>query len=101
MSDSDSPNNPRKQPMTGRQTYNLVTDTVAGPNVRLKDNLLQGLTILVCLILGCVIGYLVPTNDRAFGAIVGGFAGVLVGLFGSGIFLMIDRAMSHMRKRHD
>jgi hypothetical protein len=40
-----------KQSMTGRQVYNLVSDTVAGPNVRRKGNLYQGLAILVCLVL--------------------------------------------------
>jgi uncharacterized membrane protein YedE/YeeE len=89
-----------EQPMTNRQTYNMVTDTVTGPNVRLKDNLLQGLVIFVCLVLGAVIGAIVVA-DHVPGALVGGFIGVLVGLFGSGIFLMIFRAARHARGKHD
>jgi hypothetical protein len=100
MSDPESPKHTPEQPLTGRQTYNLVTDTVTGPNVRLKDNLYQGLAIVVCLILGVLIG-LVATEDRVFGASVGGFAGLLAGLFGSGIFLMVFRAIRHKQGRHD
>jgi hypothetical protein len=89
-----------KRPMTGRQTYNIVTDTVGGPNVRLKDNLIQGLSILVCLLLGAGIGLLVMA-DGLIGALAGGFIGLLVGLFGSGIFLMVYRAVKHARGQHD
>jgi len=89
-----------KKPTTGRQAYNVVTDTISGPNVRLKDNLLQGLAILVCLLLGAAIGFLVMTDGLA-GLLLGGFVGLLVGLFGSGIFLMIYRAVKHARGQHD
>ena len=84
----------------GRQAYNVVTDVVTGPNVRLKDNCLQALCILICLPLGIVIGVL-SADDRGFGGFVGGLFGVLVGLFGSGIFLMIYRAVRHARGKHD
>lgn len=91
---------PNAEAMTGRQTYNVVSDTVTGANVRLKDNVVQGLAILVCLVLGVVIGAIAAT-DRVTGAVLGGFVGLLVGLFGSGIFLMIYRAIMHVRGRHD
>lgn len=86
--------------ITGRQTYNVVSDTVTGANVRLKDNLIQGLVILICVVLGAVVGALV-VSERIPGALVGGFIGLLVGLFGSGFFLMVFRAIMHMRGRHD
>ena len=86
--------------MTGRQTYNVVSDTVTGANLRLKDNVVQGLVILVCLVLGAAIGALVA-SERLIGALGGGFVGVLVGLFGSGFFLMVFRAIMHIRGRHD
>jgi hypothetical protein len=35
------------------------------------------------------------------GALLGGFIGLLVGLFGSGIVLMILRAVKHARGQHD
>jgi hypothetical protein len=100
MSEQKPPEPSPKQPITGRQAYNLVTDTVGGPNVRLKDNLYQGLAILVCLLLGAGIGFLVMT-DGLMGTLLGGFIGLLVGLFGSGTFLMIYRAIQHARNKHE
>jgi len=93
-------NDDRAEGMTGRHTYNVVSDTVTGANVRLKDNIVQAIIIAVCLVLGAAIGALV-VQDRIPGALVGAFVGLLVGLFGSGIFLMIFRVVMHMRGRHD
>jgi hypothetical protein len=89
-----------KHGITGKEVYHVVSDTVAGPNVRLYDNLFQAAAILICLVLGTGIGYLV-TSDGPTGAILGGIGGLLVGLFGSGIFLMIYRAIRHARGKHD
>jgi hypothetical protein len=100
MSEQKPPDERPKPSLTGRQAYNLVTDTVGGPNVRLKDNLYQGLAILVCLALGAGIGFLV-TTDGVMGALLGGLIGVVAGLFGSGIFLMIYRTVMHARGKHD
>ena len=86
--------------LTNREAYNIASDTVTGVNVRMKDNLLQGIIIAACLVLGAAIGA-VAVRERIPGALVGGFAGLLVGLFGSGIFLMIFRAVRHIRGRHD
>ena len=95
---------PRKEPggeeISGRQVYNVVSDTVGGVNFRLSDNLIQAVSIAVCLVLGALIGALV-TEERLLGAMAGAFIGLLVGLFGSGIFLMIFRAVMHLRGRHD
>lgn len=100
MSEQPKPDESREQPMTSRQTYNLFTDTVTGPNVRLKDNLYQGLAILACMLLGAGIGFLVM-SDGVAGALVGGFIGMVVGLLGSGIYLMIYRTVRHARGKHD
>lgn len=100
MSEDNSGQNSPKQVMTDRQVYNLVSDTIAGPNVRLKDNLYQGLAILICLLLGAGIGFL-AISDGLLGALLGGFIGLLAGLFGSGIFLMIFRSVKHARGQHD
>ena len=51
MSKQKPPEETAKKPSTGRHAYNAVTDTLGGPNVRLKDNLFPGLAILVCLLL--------------------------------------------------
>ena len=49
---------------------------------------------------GAGIGFLV-VSERVTGAVFGGFIGLLVGLFGSGIFLMIYRAVNHALGKHD
>jgi hypothetical protein len=100
MNETTPPEINPKPPLTGRQTYNLVTDTVSGANLRPKDNLYQGLFILACLVLGAGVGFLVAT-ERLQGALYGGFIGLLFGLFASGIFLMIYRAVKHARRQHD
>ena len=38
--------------MTEKESYNVVTDVVAGPNVRLKDNVVQGIVVFVCVLIG-------------------------------------------------
>lgn len=88
-------------PSSGRETYNIVTDTATGVNVRLWDNLFQLAAIGVCLLLGIGIGYMVSGQDPITGAVVGGIGGLLVGLFGSGIFLMVHRGVRHARGKHD
>ena len=89
-------------PRSGREQYNVIADTVIGPNLRVKDNVIQAVAIGVCLILGIVVGaMIVRPNDRSMGIVFGALAGLLVGLFGSGIFLMIYRGVRHMRGKHD
>ena len=82
------------------EAYNIVSDTVTGANVRWKDNLLQAVVILVCIVVGAGIGALM-IQDWLGGLLVGGFAGMVIGLLGSGIFLMVFRAVMHLRGRHD
>ncbi len=84
--------------------YNLVTDVVGGPNVRKADNLWQLKCIGVCLALGIAVGAVLPfftTWDRALCVLGGAFAGTLTGLFGSGIYLGLYRAIQHARGKHD
>ena len=103
MPDGGKPTNGNQESTTGttgRQAYNLVSDTVAGANVRLTDNVIQAVVIAVCLVLGAIIGA-VAVQEHVTGALVGGFIGMILGLLGSGIFLMIYRAVMHLRGRHD
>lgn len=86
--------------MTGREEYNEITDLVFGPNLRWKDNVVQGIAIFVCLLLGAAIGAAV-VPERVPGALAGGFVGMVVGLLGSGAVLMIYRLIMHIRGRHD
>jgi hypothetical protein len=100
MSEPEQSKKPPEESLSVRQAFNLISDTATGPNVHLKDNLYQGLAILICLILGALIGFL-TVKDRGLGAVLGGGIGLVTGLFGSGIFLMIYRAIRHMRGKHD
>ena len=86
--------------MSAQETYNVVTDLGVGPNLRLKDNLIQLAAILVVTAVGVVVGMLV-VDERAAGAVVGGFIGLLVGLLGSGVFLMIYRLIRHATGHHE
>ncbi len=62
-------------PGQGPSSSQKVFDTVAGPNVRLKDNLIQ----LVCVIVGAVIGGAVGKSMGAqTGMVIGIIAGLLV-----------------------
>ena len=80
------------------ESYNVVTDTVVGVNVRLWDNILQAIFIGVSIVLGMIIGGLL----WGAGGAVGGFlAGLIGGFLVSGIFLMIYRAIRHARGKHD
>jgi hypothetical protein len=99
MGQDQQPKRP-KQSMTGRQAYNVVSDTVTGVNIRLRDNLFQGLAILACLLLGAGIGLLIAA-EPVRGALFGSLGGLVVGLFVSGLVLMIFRAVRHARGQHD
>ena len=85
--------------MSGREVYNVVTDTVAGPNMRLLDNLGQAIAILLSVIVGAVVGWLVAGNP--IGAVLGVLAGLTGGVLISGTVLMIVRAIRHSQGRHD
>jgi hypothetical protein len=90
---------PAGDSLSGPEVYNLISDIGAGVNVRWRDNLFQLAAIGIGLLLGIIIGAL-AVQDRIPGAVVGGFIGVLAGLFGSGIFLMIYRFIRHLLGYH-
>ena len=87
--------------MTDRQTYNVVTDMVTGPNVRLADNCIQGVAVLVCIVAGVALGVGLSPDEPILGVLLGVLGGLLVGGIGSGMVLMIYRAVQHARGRHD
>jgi hypothetical protein len=96
--------------LSGREAYNIVADTVGGVNVRLSDNMLQLIVILICVLILSPVGAIVgavysPPAERVIGTIGGGLGmaciGVVLGLFGSGIYLMIYRAVRHMKGKHN
>ena len=86
--------------LSGQENYNLITDTVVGLNLRVSDNVFQAIAVLVCLVLGAAIGAL-NADEKLFGALLGGAIGMVVGVFTSGIFLMIYRGVRHLKGKHD
>ncbi len=95
---------------TGRDAYNIVSDIVVGMNVRKSDNWFQVKVMLVCVLLGAPVGAVLgavvaEAGHRGMGVLAGGlglgFVGVVLGLFGSGIYLMIYRFVRHLQGKHD
>jgi len=71
-------------------------DLVAGPNLRVKDNVFQAIAIFVHVLLGAVIGTFVGVaENHVVGLFMGAFAGLVIGLFVSGIALMFYRMFRH------
>lgn len=87
--------------------FNVVTDTFVGPNLRWRDNVFQALFIFVSMIVlaivGAVLAILYPRWELPWfgGAFFGAVAGLVLGTFASGFFLMIYRGMRHLKGKHD
>lgn len=88
-----------KSPLSGRDAYNVVTDTITGPNVRLRDNLIQLAAVVAGALLGAGIGAL-TMQDRLVGAMVGAVCGLIGGVLISGAALGIYRATRHIKGKH-
>ena len=92
---------------SGRAAYNIVSDTVTGVNVRARDNIFQAVFILAAVVVLAVVGAVLAALNGDWdlpwyaGALVGAFAGLVIGFFTSGIFLMIYRAVRHIQGRHE
>ena len=79
-----------------------VFDTVAGPNLRLRDNLIQLAVIVAGTFLGAGAGAAYAwsvQNHPGLGAFVGGFAGVVVSLLLSGAVIGLVRAVLALKRR--
>jgi hypothetical protein len=87
--------------------YNIVSDTITGVNFRLKDNVLQAIFVFAAIVIGAIVGAILAALKPGWnlpwfgGAMIGSFLGMIVGVFASGIFLMIYRAMRHLQGKHD
>lgn len=74
--------------------YHKVAETVGFiPSFRGKDNLFQGLAVLVGILLGATLGLLLTPASwgvpRWFGAVLGAIGGLVVFGVGSGFVLMV------------
>ena len=104
MTQPSSEHQPPKPGPTERDAYNIVTDTVSGVNFRHWDNMFQAAVSTVCTALGIPTGWLIAylqSGDQLAGILLGLFFGLIAGLLGSGIFLMVFRAVRHIRGKHE
>ena len=108
--EQNAPNAPKPDEQTvsaERAAYNVVSDTVTGVNVRKSDNVLQAIVVLITMVLLAVVGVILTALNRDWelpwfaGALIGAFAGLVTGIFASGIFLMFYRGVRHIRGKHD
>lgn len=97
-----------KTPFTpGHAAYNIVTDTVTGVNVRWSDNKFQAIFVFISMVMTSLLGALLAALNSRWnlpwygGALIGSFAGLVIGILGSGIFLMFYRAVRHIKGKHD
>ncbi len=82
---------PQPSPGTPRETYDAIADKIGiVPNVRLKDNLVQGVVVAVLTIVGAVVGFfLAPPGRRYQWVCYGAIAGLVGGGILSGLVLMV------------
>ena len=104
---ADPDNSQSENISAGHAAYNVVSDTVTGLNVRKSDNRFQAIFILVTILLLAAVGAVLAAINGEWdlpwyaGALIGAFAGLVLGFFASGIFLMIYRAVRHMQGKHE
>lgn len=66
--------------------YQRVAETVGGPSLRARDNLIQAGVVLVCTASGAVTGYLAAGTAGALG---GGIGMMILSTLVSGLVLMV------------
>ena len=103
----DAEDSPTERVSAERAAYNVVSDTFTGVNVRKSDNRFQAIFILISVLVLAAVGSIATplSTDGEIpwygGAIFGVIAGLVIGLFASGIFLMFYRAARHLKGKHD
>ena len=71
-----------------RRKYDLFADSVGlVPNLRRRDNLYQGICVAVFAVVGVTVGWIY--RGWPSGAVLGLLGGLVVGLFLSGLILMV------------
>jgi hypothetical protein len=74
------------------EEVNRVADTIIGPNLRVKDNLMQLIACVAGALLGgltCTTAAMIAGEDVFKFALIGTIGGLILGLFASGIALMV------------
>jgi hypothetical protein len=106
--DATNTSQDKKQSLTpAHAAYNVVTDTVTGVNVRWTDNRFQAMFVFISMVVTALLGALLAALSSRWnlpwygGALIGSFAGLVIGIFGSGIFLMFYRAARHIKGKHE
>lgn len=76
---------------SSRASYDAIADKVGlVPNLRVKDNLYQGVVVAVFTLVGAMVGFfLAPATNRSLGVGLGAVAGLVVGGLLSGLVLMV------------
>src|SRR5262245_3019195 len=78
---------PQTNPMGAVDTYQHLAETVGGvPSMRVKDNVVQALTILIDTVIAAAIGLIIAGLP---GLLVGALIGMFVSLMVSGVVLMV------------
>ncbi len=68
------------------EAYQTVAETIGGPSLRVKDNLIQAAVVFACIGIGAGVGFL---GWGGMGAAIGGVSGMIGGTLVSGLVLMI------------
>jgi hypothetical protein len=76
---------------SSRGSYDAIADKVGlVPNLRVKDNLYQGVAVAVLTLAGATVGFFLgPATERSLGIGLGALAGLVVGGLLSGLVLMV------------
>lgn len=90
-----------------RAAYNVVSDIAIGVNVRKSDNTFQAVFVLATVIALAAGGAILAALNADWGlpwfggAMIGGFAGLVLGVLASGLVLMVYRAVRHIQGKHE
>ena len=74
-------------------------DTVAGPNVRLGDNLVQLAAAGAGVAIGALVGWSFGPQGQPGVVVLGGVGGAIAGVFISGAAIGVVRLVKAIRKR--
>lgn len=70
----------------GLEAYQTVAETIGGPSLRVKDNVVQAIVVFACMGVGAAIGFF---GWGGLGAAIGGVSGMIGGTLVSGGVLMV------------